>query len=655
MPPILHIPAEIVHATSGYTAKDLDYKYPNNLDLRPGSELHEKIKSAVLDRAQESHDIMKRRYPDWRKIDETLTAYVKPDDKERLVKEKDIRKPISIVVPYTYATLETLLTYLVSAFLDLPIFKYEPVGDEDTIGTMMLESVIEQQCVRLSVGLGLHTQFRDSLSYGFGLGSPVWTQLFGYKTHRGEGGLTGRTDEMLFEGNEVVNIDPYLALLDPGVPLHQLQKGEFIGWYDRTNYISLLEEEGSSTDIFNVKYLKGVDGVSTILMGGDNSGRETKFGGSARSSAGLRGITKPVDRLYMYIKIIPKDWGLGEKEYPEKWLFALAGDQFVIQAQPLNLDHDEFPVVPCAPDYDGYSVTPISRMELVYGLQGVLDFLFNSHITNIRKAINDMLIVDPFLINMSDLENPEPGKLIRMRRAAWGRGVKDAVQQLAVNDITRNHMQDAVHTIDFIQRTSGGVDSLMGIMRSSGERRSATEARDSRMSALSRLAKAAKVMSLMTMQKYAYMFASHTQQLMSKSTYVKTSGRHQQMLMEEYYVNEKNMNVTPYDVNVNYNVVPHDGTVEVGEHLEIWRDVFQIIATQPSIGVGFDVVRIFKHLARMGGAKNLNDFVKKGGSANISAAQDQLVRSEVQQGNLVPLGAGNGPRGMLDAGDQGAV
>lgn len=655
MPPILRVPAEIIHASSG-PARDLNYKYPSGLDLRPGSSLHEAIKSAVLDRAQESYDIIKRRHPDWKKTDETLTAFIDHDEAEETLKAADPRRPISIVVPYSYATLETLLTYLTSAFLDLPIFKYEPVSDDGTIGCIMLEKVIEQQCLRYAIGLNLHTQFRDSLSYGFGIGAPVWMQTFGWRTERQPGGGSIRYQDLRFEGNEIVNVDPYYSLPDPNVPIHEVQRGEFFGWYERTNYIQLLDQESSDPDMFNVKFLKSQDGRSITLMGTtDPSGRESRFGGSSTRDSSIRILTRPIDVVHMYVNLIPKDWGLGDKEYPEKWYFAIAGDSIVIQAKPLGLDHDMFPVVTCAPDYDGYSVTPISRMELIYGLQGVLDFLFNSHVTNVRKAINDMLIVDPYLINMADLENPEPGKLVRMRKAAWGRGVQNAVEQLNVTDITKNHMQDAMHTIDFIQRTSGGVDSLMGIMRSSGERRSATEARDSRMSALSRLAKAAKIASMMTMQNYAYMFASHTQQLMDQETYVNTSGRHQQMLMEEYYVNEKNIKVTPYDLNIDYDVLPHDGTVEVGEHLEIWAQLFQILSTQPAIGTGFDMVRIFKHIARMGGAKNINDFVRKGGSFDIKTAQDQTVQNEVQKGNLQPIGQGGGMRGMLNAIDTGAA
>ena len=42
--------------------QDLDYKYPGGLNLRPGSKLHERIKSEVLTRAQESAAVMSSRF-----------------------------------------------------------------------------------------------------------------------------------------------------------------------------------------------------------------------------------------------------------------------------------------------------------------------------------------------------------------------------------------------------------------------------------------------------------------------------------------------------------------------------------------------------------------------------------------------------------------
>jgi hypothetical protein len=330
----------------------------------------------------------------------------------------------------------------------------------------------------------------------------------------------------------------------------------------------------------------------------------------------------------MYINIIPKDWGISRSEMPEKWLFALAGDDTVIMAQPLGLDHDNFPVVVCAPDFDGYSLTPISRMELISGLQGVLSFLFSSHVANVRKSINDSLIVDPYLVNMTDFEKSGPGRLIRLRRTAWGKGVENAVKQLAVTDVT-----------EMMKSSSAAVDSLQGIMRKGGERRSAQEARDTRMSALSRLARMAKVASTMTLYDLGYLISSQTLQLMTSSVYVSTMGRHQSELREEYGLPE-GVEVEPSKLNVRYNVQIHDGTVELGEHAETWVQIFQTLSSQPAIGQGFDMVRIFKHLARMLGAKNLNSFVQKGGNVSIKYAQDALIQSELQKGNVRAIGQG---------------
>lgn len=643
MPPIIRVPGNFNVATSGLIGS-LDYKYTSvngqELDLRPGSDLHARIVNNVMQMAQDSRNHMSKRHDTWRKVEQNLTAYIPTDEAEDELKEDDERKPVSVVVPYSYATLETLLTYFVSAFLDNPIFRYEGVTSEDTIGTIMLEKVVEMQSIRFKAGLALHTQFRDSLIYGFGASALTWASKSGMKTIRDAQGIATRTEQTLYEGNKMINIDPYLYLPDPSVPIHDPQRGEFVGWVDQTNYMSLLESEVMSDGrIFNVKYLKGQDLRSTLL--GASTGRETKFGGDTRAREALIGTSNPADVVYMYVNLVPSDdlWKLTDKDKPEKWLFAVAAEQIVIMAQPIDLDHDMYPMSICAPDFDGYSTSPIGRIELVYGLQGIIDFLFNSHIANVRKAINDMLIVDPYLVNMNDLKSPKPGKLIRMRRAVWGRGVQNAVQQLNVNDITKQHLHDVMEVvIPLMQGTSSAVDSLMGIMRKSGERRSATEARDTRMSALSRLAKAAKVSSLMTVYDLGYMHASHTQQFMTKGLYFNTMGRHQEELEEIYQ--GKGMKVTPDQLNINYDVLVHDGTVEVGENVDTWLELFRIMSTVPAIGSGFDIIRVFKNIARMSGAKNVNEFVLKGGSVNIKTAQDELVQAEVQKGNLRPVPGG---------------
>ncbi|MCK9577001.1 MAG: hypothetical protein M0R51_13950, partial [Clostridia bacterium] len=414
--------------------KDLGYKYPNDLNLLPGSKLHERLKNEILYRARESANVMSQRFDSWNDIDKILTSYISIDEKEKAVKDQDVRKPVSIVFPYTYAILETLLSYLVAAFFQDPIFRYEGTGPDDIVGAILLEKLVQVQCNKTKVALSLHTMFRDSMSYGMGITVPSWRVTKGFNQKRGLfGNVSGVEEVTLFEGNELNNIDPYLFLPDVNVAVHEVQKGEYCGWVNSTNYMELLSDEGNDeSDLFNVKYLKGLKGRRTTIYSGDNSARNKKTGFSGSEN---QDVTFPIDVIYMYIKIIPSEWELSKSDRPELWQFALASDEVIIKARPAGFNHNMIPVTIASPDFDGYSTSPLSRLEMLAGLQGTLDWLFNSHIANVRKAINDMIVVDPFLINIKDLQSPEPGKIIRARRPAWGRGIKDAVQQLAVNDV----------------------------------------------------------------------------------------------------------------------------------------------------------------------------------------------------------------------------
>ena len=599
--------------------QDLDYKYPEGLNLRPGSELHERIKSEVLTRAQESAAVMSSRFSSWNDIDKSLTCYIPTDEAENKVKSEDVRKPVSIVFPYTYAIAETLISYLVSAFLQDPIFRYEGMGPDDVIGAILLEKVVEQHCIKNKVGLGLHTMLYDSVKYGLGIVGPSW------KSSR------------MFSGNSLENIDPYLSLPDINVAVHEVQKGEYYGWINKTNYYDLLTAESNDPDMFNVRYLKALRGPRTSIYPSDNSMRNLKSGLTASED---NGTTFPVDRIFKYIKLIPKEWKLGTSEYPELWLFCLASDEIVIKARPAEFDHGMIPITTCAPDFDGYSAVPLSRLEILQGLQTTLDWLFNSHIANVRKAINDMIIVDPFLVNIKDLESPEPGKIIRTRRPAWGRGVKDAVQQLAISDITRGNIADSGWIVQWMQKISGADDSMMGSLRQGGpERLTGAEFKGTRTGAVSRLERVARVIGMQAMQDIGYFFASHCQQLMQDEVYVKVTGDWQDVLIKEYGIPERGrIAVAPRDIDINYDIIVRDGSVPGGNFSEAWIQLFGILGQNPELAQKFDIVRIFTHIARNLGAKNVNDFVRRGGNINPIIQPDQQVAAQVQAGNLLPLG-----------------
>jgi hypothetical protein len=627
--------------TSSYLSSEhFDYKYPYELDLKPGSKVHEKIKTEVMYRALESHSIISKRIPSWNEIERVVTAYVDISEEEAKVKAGDYRKPVSIVFPYSYVVVETLLTYLVMTLLQNPIFKYEGNSSDDTIGAIMMERVIHRQCDAFKVALALHTFLRDCLVYGLGIGAPVWEKKLGniIKTDMWE--TRTFTEGVLFEGNKLNNVDPYLYLPDPRVPSHKVQEGEYVGWVDPTSRMTLLtKEKVSNGDIFNVKYLKNVQFRRSSIFTGDESERGKKAGLSTYPNTNVL-VQSPVDTIYMYVNLIPKEWELGTGEYPEKWLFGLANDEIVIQCKKLGLSHNMFPLVTAAPDLDGYSVLPLARTEVLYGLQGVLDFLFNSHIANVRKSINDMLIVDPYQVNIADIKDDKnAGKLIRLRRPAWGKGVKDVVQQLVVQDITRSNIADTSLIIEWMQKIGATDESMMGALRQGGpERLTGQEFQGTRASAATRLERIARIISLQGFHDLAYMFASHTQQLMNEETYVKVAGRYQEELMAIYGNNPK-LKVRPQDLLIDFDIEDNDGSMPHGDG-EAWTTFYKILAENPNVASGFDMTRIAENIARILGAKNVQDF-----KIQPKLVPDEVAVREAQKGNIRPMALPPGQMG----------
>jgi len=638
-----------------FGSRDFNYKYPNGLNLRPDSELHKKLLSRLMRLANASHRAIKSRHKAWNDIDKTMTVYIPVSDAEKLVKKKDPNKPISIVVPHSYAVLETILAYLTKAFLSDIIFSYDGMAPEDTVPAKLLEIAVNQQVKRFKSELALHTAFRDGLMYGLHASTVVWEEKWGKKARvkstqnfttlgSPQGVTRQKVNEraLLYEGNRIINIDPYRYLPDPMVGIQNVQDGEFCGWIEEIPLNKLLAEELSSDNVFNVKYLKAegnASRTSRFSLDASKRDRDRIKDSFNRPGSSIRYITA----VNMYVNLIPKDWGLpgtdeGNRQgnYPEKWLFTMADDRFIITASPTNLNHNMFPVAINAPDFDGYSISPVSRIEMTHGLQEVLNWEFNSHIANIRKAINDMFVVDPSLINLNDLQNPEPGKLIRLRRSAWGRGVDGAVKQFNVHDVTSGNINDAGFIMNLMQKTSGAVDSNMGVMRQGGERRSAAEFNGTRSSALSRLEHLARITSLQYLQDVAYFHASHTQQLMSEDIFAKSVGTWPEVLQQEF--GAAGTRVSPFDIIADFDVVFKDGTMIDSDKsaLQFWSQSFQAMATNPALVQTFDMVRIFKHMARISGAKNVNDFILQN-RVNPALMDSGKAQDQASKGNIVPI------------------
>ena len=605
-----------------------DYSYPGGLDWDPKNDTHKRILSMLLERARDGSAVVRQKHDTWREIDRVLTAYVDLDSEEKALKRRDKRKATSIVIPVSMAVLDTLTTYMAAAYLDYPIFRYEPMGPEDVAGAALLELHVNLQMIKTKAAINLGTVFRDSFVYGFGAATPIWTVNKGTVLREDPVPMGGSkyVKGTSFEGHTIHNIDPYSVIPDPHVPLNELQRGEFFGWVRRENRMEMLtKEKNSSGRIFNVRYLKHIEGMSTFRM--ETSSNNTDYYGFEQRSG--MATTNPVDIVYLYVNLVPSEWELGSSDYPEKWLFAVAGDRVIVQASKMKFHHNMFPVAVSCPDTDGRTVCPTSRLELIYGMQHTIDFLTNARIKNLRKCINGAYIVDPKRANMNDCRNLEEGAFIRTREAAWGTGVKDIIEPLAVPDVTSNHMNDISALIDIIQRVTGATDILQGIQRKTSERITATETRGVQHSAASRLAQLARKIGVQFHQDMGYLVAAQTQQLASEDVTARVLGRHVDNLRSTYGDHEY-LTIDPLSLAVDFDVIPPDGTIPGNEDSQAWVTIFQTIMAQPEMAqmVGLDIPRVFRHVAKQLGAKNVEEFIIQ---------QDDQTQAQAQAGNIVPV------------------
>lgn len=630
--------------TGATTRYDYSGRYPEGMDLDPTKRdgTHSKLLTYVMERAYASRSAIQTRFERWKQVDQALVGYIPLSEEEKLIKQKDPRRPVSIMVPELWAARETVMTYMVSAFLTSPYFRYKPRGPEDRLGVIMLEKVVEAQALYAGMGLDLYTAIADSLTYGVGVACPIWNKdesedivevsPGAIRAAMGVGKEVRTNKTFLWEGNRLFVPTPYDVLFDPSVPPHKIEEGEFFGWVEHTNLQQLLRREAQDEGFFNVKYLKEFGGESSYFpYGAGDTNRD--------AITQIPTYTHPCDVVHMYVDLMPSEIGLVGKDQPQLWRFAVAGDGLVVSAKPLQLTHGKIPAVANSPFYDGRNSTPISLLEMLIGMQEAINFFLNSHIENIRKAIMDMFVVDPSHVELQDLLNPSPGKVIRVRRSSWGRPIGEYIEQLKVNDVTTRHMGDAGATRDLLRQLAGVPDIIQGFVPDTGERRSATEMAGARSAAMTKMQKTAKITSMMFMQPLARMIAYQTQQFMSEDTYSDVLGRWEEVLVQELEQDpKKNIKISPATLQIPFDVVMSDGSSPDSANAQLGLMLAQLIQGDVELRRNYNLVGFFQQVARISGYESIDDFRRLGvPKVDIQTAPIEQIQSQLQAGNIRPM------------------
>lgn len=625
-------------------------------ELTSDDKLHTKVLNYLLSRINDSEREMAKFHPRWQANERLIQAYIEADAKESKLEDDNqsgyAPSATDIIIPYAYATNATINTYLMHTFTTRkPYFQVGSFKAESKGAARNQETVLQYQLDYHRFPFQFYRYLNDIGTYGLGVFSINWDVIEKMRTKRvfqGKGSLgeqhAFQEETIVYEGNRIESHDPFMFFPDTRVSMSEVDaKGEFCFFLTIENRMHLMRDgdvfrealdKAPNKPIFD-KYDRSLrnrlradgDDVS------DTSARVTNF-----NSAG--GKEKDVIWLHQgTCWIIPKDLGLSNSERPELWWFSIANKERIIEAIRFDADHELHPVNCAEPFGLGYGFGQIGPTDLLAPLQYIISWLFNSHIRNVRTNLNNMWIVDPSKVVVNDLLAPGPGKVIRLKKNAMGMDVRQALQQLPVQDVTRGHLNDAELMLSMGQLLLGINENLMGSPEAGG-RKTATEVRAFSQAAVGRLGMTARILST-SQANLRLQMTSNNIQYLSDEFYFTITG--QDGMVE--HIRAPNLD-GDFIYPVSDGSLPMD---RIGE-LDIWKEIF-IAATQNEILLqsGFDVIGLFKHMAELGGATDIEKFMPSAQqtplaqppnpalSQNISVAPDQAVSDAVTAGNLIPL------------------
>lgn len=632
--------------------------------LSPNSHRHDRVKKYLLDRLGASERAMSTRYNRWRLNETQFQAYINLREHEKILKSTTAARGMpeitSLVIPYTYSTIMSIVTYLLQVFAGRdPIFQVDTFRGENMAAAPYMELALKHNAQRQRMVVKLFQFLLDGQIYNLSVMRNLWTvekrltTIFRTPSMMGPMGMMPdfqqprqktREERVVFEGTEVVNVDPFMFFPDPRVPFTEVNKrGEFVFWRDYAglHYLKKQEAQGLIAHLDAIGSRPKSQDASTngIPKSNRNDGTQGQLG-SGLWRASQQGLDDFVQLDQGTIEIIPDTLGLGESKVPEKWLFTIANKNQIIQAEPLELDHDMHPVSVSEPYTMGYTPGGLSMPEMLEPMQEGMSWLLNSHIHNIRGIINNSFIVDPSAVDVSSFKDGRPGRLIKLKPSAIGRDVRTAIQQLTMYDVTQQHIGD-IQVLQRIGDTVSAVNDTMRGVQAAGGRKTATEVRTSTDSGASRLVTVARLISGQAMVDQGEQMASNMQQNMTEpfmATLLGERGR------------EQLVTISPEQLVGNFNFPIHDGTLPLDKVaiLDVWKEIFMAVSQNPMLGAQYNVDQIFEFVAELSGARNIQRFKMQPQVPGLPAGAQpspEMMLQQQEMGNVVPLFQG-GPGGV---------
>lgn len=608
------------------------------------------IVDGIKRRWEFSREKMNDRYAAWAKAEDQALLYVPTREVEaqrKALKAQGKPQYVTVNVPYSYAQMLAAHTYWTSVFLSRsPVHQFIGRHGYSTDSEQAVEAIIDYQVQTGGALLPYYLWFHDVGKYGLGVIGTYWDEELHQVTEVVEEPVTvmgvsipgskrkiKRTMQVPgYKGNRVYNVRPQDFFPDPRVPLSRFQDGEFVGRYVEVGWNFIKRREAAGY-YFNVEDLAK---TTPSNWRRDTGSPRNQLPNTARgiNTAGVQDGGRPntkldyVELLEMYVELIPADWGLGDSKMPEKWCFTLGNGTVLIGCWPLGLNHNKYPFDIMEYEIEAYGLFKRSMLEMLEPLNDTLTWLFNSHFYNVRKMLNDQLVIDPSRVVLKDMADSQSGRIIRLKPAGYGSDPRTAFAQLQFSDVTANHLNgDARAVMSIMAQLVGVNENIMGMVNQGG-RKSASEIRSSNAYGVNRLKTNAEIFSAQGWAPHAQKLLASTQQFYDQEQNYRIAGN----LLDRA---QAYINVTPDLIAGAFDFVSVDGTMPVDRQAQamVFGELMKQMGMFPQLLAEYDINSMFGFVAQLAGIRNIQQF-------KVRVQPDEQLKQAALGGELTALSQG---------------
>lgn len=587
------------------------------LEKSQDSPFHDELLKHVTSLVDMSRTAMRKFYKKWDEYDDVYRGVRAADTQDKKAEERG--EPTKMVVPLTYAQIQTFVAFSFALFYQREHF-FELIGmsEEDHKPAKVGEALLNRDLTYNTFDARLHQFLLDTCKFGLGVFKTGWVtekqmvptmtevpekSLFGISLKAAQK-VWGNVEKVKFQGNRIYNISPYRFFPDTRLPVCRFQEGEFIASEDEFSITTLKQME-----LEGVVY--GIDHVKPMTKEGiQEKDRRTSIGAaSASGPETMRGQTNGMAIVTeVQVRLIPNRFKIdgkpmGEEDYPVIYNVWIANDTRIIKCEPLGYLHGQFTYDVAEFNPDQHNLINAGLAETIEQLQSVITWLINSHVTSVRKTIQNWLIVDPSGLEMKDIVERRP--VIRLNASANRSGVDRWVKQLAVQDVTAGHMKDAETLEGVVQLVTGINDNALGQFNTG--RRSATEARNVNSATASRLRVTSQLIFKTALVPMAQKMLSNLRDGLDEETYVRVIGDQADpaVLGEFKKVNRESL-VGDYDFAVFDGTLPSERYQKAQTLQDFVTELLSVPQLLPMLG--YDLGSLVKEVLELRGIRNPDRF-----------------------------------------------